>query len=261
VDKLDFRAFLGAAGAAFQAEIERAAYYHHPTGTGDAREDAVRRCFQEVLSPRFSVDRGKVFDSQGNLSKEFDIIIAERDDTAPAMRLAGRRIVPIEAVYGIIEVKSRLTKDAYESFIEAVVELDSMKRFYKPKLLSQGLPREWKKGLEEGFPPQDRRVGLIWSGIIAFEAPTGKTINRYLSHQCEGFWFVCIPGKELIVKWIDPPGWRGPAYGLHALPLIVWQIMVLASQNPRLQFLTPDFARYRSAMVSALGDVIGWTAH
>ena len=40
----------------------------HPTGIVDAQEDAVRQYLQGVLPTRFSVDRGKIFDSEGRLS-------------------------------------------------------------------------------------------------------------------------------------------------------------------------------------------------
>jgi hypothetical protein len=129
MDKLDFKNFLESIGKEFQARIQRVGYYQHPTGTGDAREDAVREYLREVLSPRFSIDRGKIFDSEGNLSSEFDVIISETFDVAPAMQLAGRRIVPIEAVYGILEVKSNLKKKDYNRFINSVNELNKMKPF------------------------------------------------------------------------------------------------------------------------------------
>lgn len=119
MDALDFPSFLEATGREFDARIQRAGFYQHPTGTGDAREDIVRQYLQDVLHRRFSIDRGKIFDSAGRLSREFDIIVAEAADVAPAMTLAGRRIVPVEAVCGVIEVKSGLDRDGYDSFIRA----------------------------------------------------------------------------------------------------------------------------------------------
>ena len=85
MDKIDFKTFWESTGEEFQARLERASYYKHPTGTGDAREDAVREYLKEILPPRFCVDRGKIFDSQGRLSKEFDVIISESIHVAPAM--------------------------------------------------------------------------------------------------------------------------------------------------------------------------------
>src|SRR5262245_51890060 len=185
MDKLDFPSFLESTGREIEARIQRAGFYQHPSGTGDAREDTVRQYLQEVLPPRFSVDRGKIFDSEGRLSREFDIIIAEALDVAPAMCLAGRRIVPIEAVFGVIEVKSDLNRKDYKSFIHAIAELDQMRRYYRPLYPFHSVDSD---ALAAGLPPQDNRVGQVWSGIIAFDAPQGETLTDYLTLCCEGFW-------------------------------------------------------------------------
>jgi len=256
MDKLDFPTFLESMGREIETRIQRARFYQHPTGIGDAREDIVRQYLQDVLPPRFSVDRGKIFDSEGNLSSEFDIIIAEARDVAPAMSLAGRRIVPIEAVYGVIEIKSKLVPNEYDKFIDAVAELNQMKRYYKPLLPFQTIDSDT---LAAGLLPQDQRVGHVWSGIIAFEAPQGKTLTEYLDHCCDGFWFICVPGREFVYQVINPPGFRGASFGLKSLPLAIWLIMDLASNNTRSSLFQPNFSRYRSRMVNAIdGPIDTW---
>ena len=258
MDKLDFAAFLEAAGQEFQARIDRAAFYQQPTGVGDAREDLVRQYLQDVLPRRFSIDRGKIFDSEGHLSREFDVIISEAHDVAPAMSLAGRRIVPIEAVYGVLEVKSSLNRETYNAFIAAVVELDQMTRYYQPLHALHGLEVD---KLQAGFHPQDNAVGRVWSGIITFDAPDGKTLADYLTKCCEGFWFICVPGREFVTLWMKPPGFVGAPYGLKSFPLSIWLMMDLVNNNRRPRLLLPDFSRYRQRIVHAIGDLTGgWTA-
>jgi len=258
MDKLDFPIFLESMGREFEAKIQRSGFYQHPTGIGDAREDTVRHYLQDVLPSRFSVDRGKIFDSEGHLSREFDIIISEARDVAPAMSLAERRIVPIEAVFGVIEVKSDLNRDGYESFIHAVSELDQMRRYYTSRLPFQTVDSD---ALAAGFPPQDNRVGQVWSGIIAFDAPQGETLTDYLSFCCEGFWFICVPGREFTYQRLTPPGWRGASFGLKSFPLAIWLIMDLVNNNPRPSLFRPDFSRYRSRMVNVIGNLPGgWEA-
>ena len=258
MDSLDFPTFLEAAGREFQARIERASFYQQPTGIGDAREDVVRQYLQDVLPRRFSIDRGKIFDSEGRLSREFDVIISEAHDVAPAMSLAGRRIVPIEAVYGVIEVKSTLSRETYDAFIRAVSELDQMKRYFQPLHTPFG-PGSEKP--QTGVSPQDNAAGKIWSGIITFDAPDGKTLADYLAKCCDGFWFVCVPGKEFVTLWLKPPGFVGAPYGLKSFPLAIWLIMDLVSNNRRPRLLLPDFSRYRQRIIEAIGDLSGgWGA-
>jgi len=100
------------------------------------------------------------------------------------MSLAGRRIVPVEAVYGVLEVKSALNRDGYDSFIKAVAEMDQMKRHYRPLHLLHGLNSDT---LRAGLLPQDNAAGKIWSGVIAFDAPDGKTLADYFASRCDGF--------------------------------------------------------------------------
>jgi hypothetical protein len=257
VNKLDFPRFLESAGKEFEARIERAAFYQHPTGVGDAREDVVRQYLQDILPPRFSVDRGKIFDSEGSLSREFDVIVSEAHDIAPAMSLAGRRIVPIEAVYGVLEVKSVLSGDNFDGFVNAVGELNQMKRYYQPLHTLPGLD---VGALQAGFLPQDNTAGKLWSGIVAFDAPGGETHSDYFTRCCDGFWFICVPGRELAFSRTTTSGCIGAPYGLKSLPLAAWLIMELVNNNKRPRLFLPDFSRYRQRMFEAIGDLSGWKA-
>jgi hypothetical protein len=253
--RLDFAEYLDTSGRELQAVIERAGQYAHTTGVGDAREDAVRLLLRQLLSPRFAVDRGRLFDSTGRVSREFDVIVSEAGHVAPAMEVAGRRLVPIEAAYGVIEVKSKLTAKAYRQFIDAVVELDDMRRFYELTWKAFDIPNQ----VTEGVPPQDPDVGKVWSGIIAFDAPRGPKLGSYLQRHCDGFLFVCVPGRELVTLWVDPPGFGGLPCGVKALPLLAWMIVELVNSSPRPFFLRPAYSKYREQMVNALGDLQGWT--
>jgi len=265
MERLDFEALLEAAGREFDARIQRAGFYQHPSGVGDAREDIVREYLQDVLSRRFVVERGKIMDSDGRLSREFDVIISEANDVAPAMMLAGRRIVPIESVYGVIEVKSSLSAEGYGAFVSAVEDLKQMKRRYRrlvplPSHVAPIVASPFAiSELEIGS--QDQTGGRIWSEVVAFEAPGGRTLAEYFAKRCEGFWFICVPGRELVTLSTNPPGCRGMPYKLKSLPLTVWLIMNLVTDNSRPLLLFPDFSKYRSHIVTALGDLTDcWTA-
>lgn len=101
----------------------------------------------------------------------------------------------------------------------------------------------------------------MWSGIIAFEAPQGRALADYFASRCDGFWFICVPGREFVSQWTNPPGCVGAPYGLKSLPLAVWLIMELVSNNARPSILLPDFSRYRQHIVTAIGDLTGgWRA-
>ncbi|HWP91497.1 MAG TPA: DUF6602 domain-containing protein [Thermodesulfobacteriota bacterium] len=251
MDRINYTKFLEAVGAEFQARISKAKYYKHPTGVGDALEDIVREYLRQILPERFSVDRGKIFDSEGRLSREFDIIISERFDVVPMMALAGRRIIPVEAVYGVIEVKSRLDLNNYNSFIQAVEQLDEMRRFYK------SVDNSLVHSKEEGYSAQDNVPGKLWSGIITFNALQRKTLRALLQKFCEGLVFICIPHRELVLYWPNDTDFIHYPLKLKSLPLAVWLILELTTNNLRSRKLMPDFSRYRSNM---LKKIIGETS-
>ena len=130
-----------------------------------------------------------------------------------------------------------------------------MRRFYEKTSRALVLPER----VLEGVHPQDPVVGYLWSGIIAFDAPRGRNLGKYLQRNCEGFLFVCVPGRELVTARMDSPGFAGIPCGLKALPLLAWMIMELVNSSPRPIFLRPDYTRYRDQMVKALGNMEAWT--
>jgi len=258
MDTFDFSGFLEASGGEIQGRLERASFYKHPSGVGDGREDIIRDVLKDMLPERFSVDRGKIIDSQGRLSKEFDVVISEADDVVPPMIVSGRRIIPVEAVYGVIEVKSRLDEDGYRGFVNAVIQLDEMKRFYRPIV---GMSDELRTKINVGISVQDDDFGRLWSGIIAADAPQGETLSRWLQDYPEGLWFICVPNRELVTISLDPEGWVSCGYGEKSLPFLVWVIMDLLTSSRRRLRLLPNMRKYREYITDTVAPVtVSWSA-
>jgi len=149
-------------------------------------------------------------------------------------------------------VKSILGRDGYDSFIQAVTELDQMRRYYKPLHPLHGIHDD---ALTNGVSPLDDRAGRVWSGIIAFDAPKGKTLADYFASRCDGFWFICVPGREFVSLWTNPPGCVGAPYGVKSLPLAIWLIMDLITANTRPNVFLPNFTRYRQNIIDSIGDL------
>lgn len=89
----------------------------HPGEQGRHVENVVRDLLQEFLPDRYSFGSGFVIDSQGQQSRQCDIVIYDTMLCAGLLRRTGPLLFPIEAVYGVIEIKSTLNKqevsDAY----------------------------------------------------------------------------------------------------------------------------------------------------
>ena len=83
---------------------------HHPGLRGRAREIFVKDLLFPFLNPTFGVCTGIVVDSEGESSKQIDIIIFDKS-LIPSLMLTGEEgIVPYESVLGTIEIKSKLSK-------------------------------------------------------------------------------------------------------------------------------------------------------
>jgi len=80
----------------------------HSTLVGTAREFLVKRVLKSILPPAVHIGSGRVFDGEGNSSKQVDIILY--DSRLPVFEIDdGIGEYPIEGVLATIEVKSTLT--------------------------------------------------------------------------------------------------------------------------------------------------------
>ncbi len=91
------------------ADLERAGFINHSGDKGENREEILREFLEKHLPERYGVTKGEIITKSGDVSHSADIIIYDKVD-CPILYAGKTTIVPIEGVYGIIEVKSRLPK-------------------------------------------------------------------------------------------------------------------------------------------------------
>ena len=95
-----------------RSQAIQAGLLENPTGVGTQREEVYRAFLERHLPKMCDVFLGGyIFDSQGHASDQVDIIVTS--DNTPRFRMSSgeRFIAPLEGTIGVIEVKSRLTKD------------------------------------------------------------------------------------------------------------------------------------------------------
>jgi hypothetical protein len=80
----------------------------HPYMKGYYLEEIIRKFLSEYLPPHFGISRGFIVDSFGHVSREIDIIIFDRYKTPIFHSSGDSRIIPVEMVYGVIEIKKNL---------------------------------------------------------------------------------------------------------------------------------------------------------
>jgi hypothetical protein len=124
VKTFSLQEMLAAAGNQMRADLAEQ-MVAHPGELGVGREEVIRRFLRRYLSARFEVSTGFVFDSQGNVSKQLDIIVANAQVCPRFETAGGIRYYPCESVVAVGQVKSSLTSDA--ELQSALTNLESVK--------------------------------------------------------------------------------------------------------------------------------------
>jgi len=106
-------------------DFEMSAQINHSGNKGDYRENALKE-FIEVgrLPKRYGIGNGEIVGHISNVSKQSDLIIFDQLNNIPLMFDSKVQVYPIDCVYGIVEVKSHLSKS---KLIEALDNIKSVK--------------------------------------------------------------------------------------------------------------------------------------
>ncbi|WP_339742197.1 DUF6602 domain-containing protein [uncultured Rubinisphaera sp.] len=101
----------------------------HPGELGTAREQIIRDFLTAHLPKRFDVSTGFVFDCNGTISSQLDIVIFD-SNVCPRFEIPGGKFLfPCEAVAAVGQVKSSLTsRDAFRSAVDNLVSVKSLDR-------------------------------------------------------------------------------------------------------------------------------------
>ena len=106
--RFSLQELLEAAGREMSQDL-RSRLVEHPGELGVGREEIIRRFLKSYLPGKFGVSTGFVFDCDGNLSKQVDIIIYD-SSICPIFRTKGGiGLFPCEAVVAVGEVKSAIS--------------------------------------------------------------------------------------------------------------------------------------------------------
>lgn len=171
------------AGALREAAALRAV--NHNGLMGELREVIISRLLQPLLPVTVGVSSGIIISSEDQQSPQTDIVIYDKMILPPFL-LAEKGLIPVEAVVGVIEVKSTL-------------DIDELRKAQKDAKTVAGFPA-LPPLVVPGDPPQ--LPYKTSSALFAFASdlsPTGKTeITRYdeiLAGESPALQLLCVVGR------------------------------------------------------------------
>jgi hypothetical protein len=128
----------------------------HAGDRGEVNEQHFIDFLRKYLPNRYTVEKGIVLDSIGNVSDSIDIVVFDRQYTPTLLDNDKHRYIPAEAVYAVFECKPTINKEHLEYAADKAASVRKLKR------TSVGIPHAG--GV---YPPK----GLfeIVAGILAID--------------------------------------------------------------------------------------------
>jgi len=104
----------------------------HPGEKGRAIEAVFRGLLRSILPQRYALGTGFITNSADAESTQIDLVIYDEQFNAPIKLVADVGIFPIESVYAVAEVKSKLGKTEIDKAMKALGRVRSLKdaKFY-----------------------------------------------------------------------------------------------------------------------------------
>ena len=102
---------------------------------GTANEKTVREFLRQYLPKTLDVTTGMIVDSEGNQSRQLDIIICDSSKTPIFFQSGETRVIPIECTYAVVEVKAFLDKPELEKSFNNMLSVKTLtkKAYFKQK--------------------------------------------------------------------------------------------------------------------------------
>jgi hypothetical protein len=125
-----FRDVLTQAEQRLFLDYQQAANFQHSGVRGDERADTLTEFLRAHLPSVFGVGKGEARDFRDNVTGQLDVFVYGQLTAAP-IHGGNNLIVPAEALYAVIEVKSVLNQDELDICLRAAKKVRSLRPFKK----------------------------------------------------------------------------------------------------------------------------------
>lgn len=140
----------------------------HPVTKGEHCESAWIDFFRSFLPNKYAVDKGFIFDYNGNVSEQIDIIIYDAL-YAPLMfgTDAGEKFITAESIYAVFESKPKIDKETLDYANKKINSVITLER------TARGV-------INAGNYCKPRSLTKIIGGILATDSVGLDTIEKYI---------------------------------------------------------------------------------
>ncbi|HGY3929991.1 TPA: DUF6602 domain-containing protein [Citrobacter koseri] len=122
---MDLNQLFNSIEATMLARFKESGFIHHNGDKGENREEFLMGFLKTHLPKRYGVTKGEVITKEGLRSHAIDIIIYDAVN-CPVLYAGKTSILPVEGVYGIIEVKSTLSKSEFDDAAEKITSFKKL---------------------------------------------------------------------------------------------------------------------------------------
>lgn len=165
-----------------EADFDFSAIIDHNCSKGTFREQILKNFLRPFLPGCYGVSGGQAFDTDGNISKQLDIVVYDSLFSYIAPYMDDFIYFPCESVYGNIEIKSDLNK---KSFLEAVDNIDSLK-----KLSRKGIDSYYVNPMKplniKNVTWEVQALNEYIGVVFAYESVSASTVLEYIKDGITG---------------------------------------------------------------------------
>ena len=165
-----FRAVLRDAEKEIALASQQASSFKQTGIRGDERAAALMRFLRQHLPAAYGVGKGEAMDYRDRKSGQLDVIIYDKSGSAPVYGGAENVLVPCEALFAVIEVKTTLSQNELNKSYKAANVVRSLRPF-KEKFVG---PRTG------GAPADDNRARCMFL-VFAYQSDLG--VDRWLAKE------------------------------------------------------------------------------
>lgn len=115
-------------GKILEGYFEQSKNILHNGSKGTVRENIVNKVIRPFLPACYGLSGGEAFDSEGNTSKQLDLVVYDSVFSYIIPYIDNYIQFPCESIYGNIEIKSFLNKDESMKAIDNIKSMKSLKR-------------------------------------------------------------------------------------------------------------------------------------